>query len=321
MKVRRILHPTDFSQSADTALQVATTVARLFDAALLVGHVSTGPESDESRITELENRLRKAVVDSLGTTSSDGANLLEPSLHIISHERPALGIAEFARKQDIDLIVIGTHGSRPVRRFLLGSVAFGVLHEAQCDVLIVPDTYQEGRTGAMLVPLDLRDRSPHMVDTAAALADRLEMPMDLLHVIDLPEKSQLHHTLDSVRPDSLSEVALNRLNDFAGRPDPDVPVSVHVDTGHPAGTILRYVEEHDIRLLALASSGMSADERIRYYPMESEMYDDLRWMVSRVTERLATYSRVPVWVVKRFPEQEMRGSVKQVVHDPSVLDI
>jgi nucleotide-binding universal stress UspA family protein len=51
---------------------------------------------------------------------------------------PAEEIVRFARRSGADLIVMGTHGYGPVRRFLLGSVADRVVREASCPVLLFP---------------------------------------------------------------------------------------------------------------------------------------------------------------------------------------
>lgn len=51
---------------------------------------------------------------------------------------PAEEIVRFALQNGADLIVMGTHGYGPVRRFLLGSVADRVVREASCPVLLFP---------------------------------------------------------------------------------------------------------------------------------------------------------------------------------------
>jgi nucleotide-binding universal stress UspA family protein len=49
---------------------------------------------------------------------------------------PATAILEFARDQDVDLIVMGTRGVSTVERWLIGSVSSKVLHHAHCSVLV-----------------------------------------------------------------------------------------------------------------------------------------------------------------------------------------
>jgi nucleotide-binding universal stress UspA family protein len=51
---------------------------------------------------------------------------------------PPVAIADHARREDIDLIVMGTHGRGPVAHLLIGSVAENVVRTAPCPVLTVP---------------------------------------------------------------------------------------------------------------------------------------------------------------------------------------
>jgi nucleotide-binding universal stress UspA family protein len=58
---------------------------------------------------------------------------------------PAPGIVDYARKHPIDLIAIGTHGHRGLRRLVLGSVADKVLRSANVPILLVRDAKQKAR--------------------------------------------------------------------------------------------------------------------------------------------------------------------------------
>jgi len=51
---------------------------------------------------------------------------------------PVEGILEAAETEEVDLIVIATHGRSGLRRLMLGSVAEGVLRRTQCPVLVCP---------------------------------------------------------------------------------------------------------------------------------------------------------------------------------------
>lgn len=53
-------------------------------------------------------------------------------------DTPSIGISRLASELEADLIVIGTHGLQGVARWLLGSVAEGVVRLAQCPILVVP---------------------------------------------------------------------------------------------------------------------------------------------------------------------------------------
>ncbi len=49
-------------------------------------------------------------------------------------------ILEEAEKQNADLIIIGSHGHRPLRRVILGSVSEGIVAESCCPVMVIPSS-------------------------------------------------------------------------------------------------------------------------------------------------------------------------------------
>lgn len=67
--------------------------------------------------------------------------LAKAEIRVFGHvliDTPSLGISRLASELEADLIVIGTHGQKGVARWLLGSVAEGVVRQAQCPILVVP---------------------------------------------------------------------------------------------------------------------------------------------------------------------------------------
>lgn len=143
-RLRRILHPTDFSSASSAAFARAVAMAKAERAQLLLvhvlapplpiageGYVSTKVYEDleasaraygRKRLTALETRARKAGVKAV-TVLLDG----------VAHDQ----IARAARSKKADLIVIGTHGRTGLAKFFLGSVAARVLAAAPCPVLTV----------------------------------------------------------------------------------------------------------------------------------------------------------------------------------------
>ncbi len=64
---------------------------------------------------------------------------------VILEGSPAHEIVNFAEENDIDLIVMGTHGKNAIERFLLGSVAENVVRHSRKAVLVVRG--KDTRTG------------------------------------------------------------------------------------------------------------------------------------------------------------------------------
>jgi len=140
MSTSKILFPTDFSTTAQTALELATSLARDRGAKLIIAHVEEPPMAygggelyygmEMPDHTQLQKMLSEVV-------PTDAAVGCEHRLVIGS---PATAIVYLAEKENVDLIVMPTHGRTGVMRVLMGSVAEAVVRKATCPVLTVKAT-------------------------------------------------------------------------------------------------------------------------------------------------------------------------------------
>jgi nucleotide-binding universal stress UspA family protein len=77
---------------------------------------------------------RKYLADIESRLGSEGIKVKTESLE---GNRPADTITEYAQKKGIDMIIIGTHGITGLKKLMLGSVAFAVLHQSHIPVLLI----------------------------------------------------------------------------------------------------------------------------------------------------------------------------------------
>jgi nucleotide-binding universal stress UspA family protein len=134
--IRTILHPTDFSESAEAAFSVASMLAREHGARLIVLHVYPPPVCLAGG--EAPRLGAKYEVDLWRLL--DRYHAADPEArfeHCLIEGLPAEEIVRLAEKESCDLIVMGTHGRTGLLRLLMGSVADKVLREARCPVLTV----------------------------------------------------------------------------------------------------------------------------------------------------------------------------------------
>ena len=144
-RLRRILHPTDFSRASGAAFKRAVAMAKADRAQLIIAHVMTPPSlalAGEGYVPprlyeELEASARADAQKRLGALAARarkaGVRATRLVLEGVPHER----MARAARSKKVDLIVIGTHGRTGLARFFLGSVAARLIARAPCPVLTV----------------------------------------------------------------------------------------------------------------------------------------------------------------------------------------
>ncbi len=151
MTLKRILLPTDFSDTAQHALGYAREMAERFGAEVHVLYVVPDPTPQDWAVgaaalvvTDLLDQWRAAAEQRLGAISLDGVE----TLRAIRVGHAFVEIVRYATDNAIDMIVMGTHGRGPVKHLLLGSVAEKVVRKAPCPVLTVR---QPGHTFVMPV--------------------------------------------------------------------------------------------------------------------------------------------------------------------------
>jgi len=143
LPVRRLLSPTDFSGPACTCVRTASELAEHFGAELLLVNVVPalpGVPPDPNyvfKIPEYEKYLHADAAEQLRKAREElvGKNVNVRTM--VGHGSAAEEIVTIAKVESVDLIVISTHGSTGLERFVFGSVAEKVVRWAECPVLTV----------------------------------------------------------------------------------------------------------------------------------------------------------------------------------------
>ena len=135
MRAKKILFPTDFSHTGDAALEMATSLARDTGATLILAHVEEAPnvyaggEFYYGIPNPPTEELRRMLLEVKPTDAA------VPYEHRLLAGDPATTIARLADEEQVDMIVMGTHGRTGILRALMGSVAEVVVRRANCPVV------------------------------------------------------------------------------------------------------------------------------------------------------------------------------------------
>jgi nucleotide-binding universal stress UspA family protein len=183
-----VLAAVDFSSCSRAALDYAAALARHLSAHLTALHVSpyypvnaewveppAPPSADPARWQALHEETRALV---------DGGDAPGRSI-VIREGDPAEQIVEWATSNEVDYIVLGTHGRRRLRRLLPGSVTERVARTAACPVIAVPYGSRM-ELDRVLCAVDLTEDSAETIAHAVAIAHGARAHLILLHTIAAP---------------------------------------------------------------------------------------------------------------------------------------
>ena len=141
IKLKRILVPTDFSESARNALSYGISFSREYEAELLLLHVvetlAVGYASDLFPVPMAEvfqeiSGYARAELEKLGVEAREkGVAVRE----LLVQGKPSAEILRVAREETVDMIVLGTHGKGMIDKALFGSTTERVVRQAPCPVL------------------------------------------------------------------------------------------------------------------------------------------------------------------------------------------
>jgi nucleotide-binding universal stress UspA family protein len=138
---RILLHPTDYSDCAAYAFDVAVDLARHHAARLLVLHVAESFGPEQVSFGEVENQPQPAGhMDFLRKQLSQVAPPSEANVkveYLLAEGDPGTVISQVAAKLQCDLIVMGTYGRSALSRLIAGSVTQKVSELAHCAILTV----------------------------------------------------------------------------------------------------------------------------------------------------------------------------------------
>lgn len=143
---KHILLATDGSSASDQAARTAVDLARTHGAKLTAVHVvdpypylgigQANPMGFQAYMSAAHVHAGKAL-ERAAELCDDGGPPIAMETRIVEETTAAHGIAQTARDEGCDLIVVGSHGHGALRKLVLGSVTTKVLAEASVPVLVV----------------------------------------------------------------------------------------------------------------------------------------------------------------------------------------
>lgn len=140
--MKRILVPTDFSEHAEHALKIAAQIAKKNDSEIIILHMLEFPHQTNDAIfggvsipeTMLFMQKANETLDVISQSSFlDGI----PVTEVVKMDKPIHGITQVSKDYNIDLIIMGSHGSSGLEELLIGSNTEKVVRNSEIPVLVI----------------------------------------------------------------------------------------------------------------------------------------------------------------------------------------
>lgn len=209
---------------------------------------------------------------------------------------PASAIVDIAAAEQVDLIVMSTHGRTGLARWAMGSVAEKVLRAATVPILILRDDHPIER---IMITLDGSKLAATVLDPTMEIAQALGANVTLLRVqpyeshanrLEIDEYMRFEYGLDK----NLDDLTRKRirwylediLDQYSHR---GVPLQYAIVMGFPADEILDYAAKEQIDLIAMSTHGRTGLSR---------------WVYGSVTEKVLRGTEHAMLVVRSSVEEE-----------------
>ncbi len=285
ISLSNILVTTDFSQVSKTALPYATALARQYEAKIVVAHalspephlsvpVDPLPIEADPAWMEADTRLAEFVL-----CNSRG---VRPAKVLLERGDVWSVISGVIQKNEIDLVVAGTHGRRGLKRLVLGSAADKIYRRAACPVLTIgpqvpPLRGTNWKLKTILFPTDGSEASLKALPYALSVAEENQANLIFLQLMPVVP----HQNQES--DDASAREALRALVPLEAEAwcKPEFVARFEF----PVEGILRLAEERDVNLIVMGvrKSG------------ESALQDHLPWPIA---SQVVAQARCPVLTVR-----------------------
>jgi nucleotide-binding universal stress UspA family protein len=257
----RILVPVEFSPRCRGAVQYAEALSCHFHCEIVLLHVVMPPlanfTSFEAMAYTSAGDLAREIIEQR-TIELEAFSCSVPSdtqvRRVVLEGDPTQNIVEYASAEKCDLIVMPTHGYGPFRRFLLGSVAAKVLHDAICPVWTGPHMerapdYSTVRFQNIVCAIDVGLHSREVLCWAAGFAREFGARLSIVHAIPSSATRLGGFYFDPDWRTQLTKTAVERIASF--REEMEIEASVAIEAGETPVVVTSAVETLNADLLVI----------------------------------------------------------------------
>jgi nucleotide-binding universal stress UspA family protein len=201
--MKKILVPTDFSEHAEYALKVAAQIAKKNNAEIILLHMlelphqggdaGTGAGHDVPEIMLFKNRAIERLEDLMDEDYLDGIEVSE----VIQFEKAFDGVIKISKKNDIDFIVMGSHGASGFNEMFIGSNTEKVVRYSDVPVLVIKNDTDTFNADNFVFASDFSDEVKKPFEKMLQFAKAYDSHLNLV-MINTPNSFKSTHVAEKI---------------------------------------------------------------------------------------------------------------------------
>ena len=186
--MQKILVPTDFSKEAENALKTAAIIAKKFDAEIYLLHMLDLPlnlidpvQGNSQNVPEALYFMKLAHMHFSKIKESDYLKDLSVT-EAVQFNHAFKGITEFAKNNNCDLIIMGSHGSSGFQEMFAGSNTEKVVRQSEIPVLVIKEEAKDFKIEKFILATDTEIDNKKTLLKAIEFSKLFEAELHLLFV-------------------------------------------------------------------------------------------------------------------------------------------
>lgn len=245
--MKRILVPTDFSSSAEYALKVAAQIARENGSEIILLHMlelptqgsdAVGSGRDIPEIMFFKNKAIERLQSMKHADYLEGVSVLE----VVQFEKAFDGIIDISKKNNVDFIVMGSHGASGFKEMFIGSNTEKVVRSSDIPVLVIKNEIVNFKVDNFVFASDFADEIKKPFEKVVEFARLFKSHLHLV-MINTPNSFKATHVAHKIMSDFFKDL------DY-----PDYSVQVYNDVNVEKG-ILNFSNSVNADLMGMCTHG------------------------------------------------------------------
>ncbi|MDT8394023.1 MAG: universal stress protein [Bacteroidales bacterium] len=250
--MKKILVPTDFSDTSEKGLSLAIDIVEHMQAKIILlnviyppegsgfaatGDVNTAYQGEAAHFMAALVRKNKARLEKLIGKYKNRSVEITPQ---IDFENKVHGLNNFVEENNVDLIVMGTRGSKSLTEYFIGSHTENIIKVSNCPVISIKSEIENFYPDSIVMAIDIKNCEEEEILQLQKFTKKFDSKVHFLHVLD-----------DGIETDQ----AVKKLKSIAEKTQFANFTINTIDNENPPDAIMRYTKRLSADMLALVAEG------------------------------------------------------------------